>query len=256
MISYEIPLGVALLCVVLAAGDVRPTEIIAQQSDSAWNLIHLPLVALIFYICMLAEANRAPFDLAEAESELVGGWHTEYSSMKWALFFLGEYVNLFIGGALFAILFLGGWSLNPVPGLIPFDVPDSGGLLVILLQVVVVMAKAFLLVCLAMLVRWTIPRFRFDQLMKLAWEVLIPVSLVMLLMVSFMMFMGWGAYLWVASLVMTGVIVVVMPWLPRQADPNHKIELVGSRFSPVRDDDVRTSPSHPAALADSPLSQG
>ena len=118
MISYEIPMGLALLCVVLYAGDVRPSTIIEQQQESAWNIVHMPIVAVLFYICMLAEANRTPFDLAEAESELVGGWHTEYSSMKWALFFMGEYVNLFVGGAFFALLFLGGWSLNPVAGLI------------------------------------------------------------------------------------------------------------------------------------------
>src|SRR5690606_32607052 len=96
MISYEIPMGLALLCVILTAGSVQADAIVASQmgSGNQWYLLHQPLAAIIFYICMLAEANRAPFDLAEAEAELVGGWHTEYSSMKWAMFFLGEYVQI------------------------------------------------------------------------------------------------------------------------------------------------------------------
>ena len=107
MISYEIPMGLCLLCVILAAGTVRPYELIQQQIDGSWFLLQQPLTALLFYVCLLAEANRAPFDLSEAEQELVGGWHTEYSSMKWALFFMGEYVHVFVGSALFAILFMG-----------------------------------------------------------------------------------------------------------------------------------------------------
>ena len=150
MISYEIPMGLCLLCVILVASSVRPMEIIQQQLDGQWFLIHQPLVAIIFYICMLAETNRAPFDLAEAEQELVGGWHTEYSSMKWALFFMGEYINMFIGSAFFVLLFLGGWSLNPLFG---WDLPSSGGIGLVVLQFSVVMAKAVALVALTMLIR-------------------------------------------------------------------------------------------------------
>ena len=106
MISYEIPMGICLLCVVLAAGTLRMDEVIRQQTDHGWFLLHMPLPAIMFYICMLAEANRAPFDLAEAESELVGGWHTEYSSMKWASFFLAEYIHVFVGSAFFAVIFM------------------------------------------------------------------------------------------------------------------------------------------------------
>ena len=112
MISYEIPMGLALLCVVLTAGTLLPQEIVRQQLDGQWYLLQQPLAALLFYICMLAESGRAPFDLAEAEQELIGGWHTEYSSMKWALFFMGEYIHVVVGSAFFATLFLGGWSLN------------------------------------------------------------------------------------------------------------------------------------------------
>lgn len=187
-------------------------------------------MALLFYICMLAEANRAPFDLSEAEQELVGGWHTEYSSMKWALFFLAEYVHVFVGSAFFVVLFLGGWSLNPFGG--P-DLPAEGGFWLIHLQAGVVIGKAALLVLLTMLVRWTLPRFRFDQLMRLAWEGMIPVALVMLLMVSLFVYMGWQPWLWAGSIATIALIVLVHPLMPRQPNPNHKVPLIGSRFSPL-----------------------
>ena len=230
MISYEIPMGLALLCVILAMGTVSPMEIIGRQISGQWNIIQMPLVAILFYICMLAEANRAPFDLAEAEQELVGGWHTEYSSMKWALFFLAEYVHLFFGGAFFTMLFLGGWSLNPFGGA---DLPMGGGFGMIHIQLAVVFGKSALLVFLAMMIRWTLPRFRFDQLMRLAWEGLIPVSLVMLLMTSVMVYIGKPEFLWLGSIAAGVLIVLVHPIMPKQANPNHKVPMIGSRFSPL-----------------------
>ncbi len=229
MISYEIPMGLALLCVVLTAGTLLPHQIVGQQLEGQWFLLQQPLVAIIFYICLLAEAGRAPFDLAEAEQELIGGWHTEYSSMKWALFFMGEYIHLVIGSAFFVTLFLGGWSLNPVTG---WDLPQSGGIWLILLQFGIVLGKVFLLVFLTMMVRWTLPRFRFDQLMKLAWEGLIPLSLLLLLMTSVFVYLGWTPYLWAGSLGCIAMIWVVLPYMPGQASSNHKIGLIGSRFSP------------------------
>jgi NADH-quinone oxidoreductase subunit H len=233
MISYEIPMGLSLLCVILAAGTLLPMDIVQQQLDGQWNLIQLPLVAILFFICMLAEANRAPFDLAESEQELVGGWHTEYSSMKWALFFLGEYVHVFVGAAFFTMLFLGGWSLNPVTG---WDLPLEGGLLLILIQFSIVLGKVFLVVALGMLIRWTLPRFRFDQLMKLAWEGMIPLGLLLLLMTSFFVFMGWTGWLWVGSLASAALVWLVLPFLPQQANPNHRIGLHSSRFSPTEEE--------------------
>ena len=124
MVSYEIPAG-ALAALRDPHGGHDPSRsiLVQQQLEGQWYLVQQPLAAIIFYVCMLAEANRAPFDLAEAEAELVGGWHTEYSSMKWALFFLGEYIHLFVGSAFFAVLFLGGWSLNPLSG---WDLPVGG----------------------------------------------------------------------------------------------------------------------------------
>ena len=232
IISYEIPMGLALLCVILASGTLLPQTIVAQQLDGQWNLLQQPIAAILFYVCILAEANRAPFDLAEAEQELIGGWHTEYSSMRWALFFMGEYIHMIVGAAFFTTLFLGGWSLNPVTG---WDLPATGGLLMIALQFGVVMTKVFLLVFLAMLVRWTLPRFRFDQLMRLAWEGMIPTSLLLVLIVSVYMYFGWIPYLWTGSVVAIGLMSIARPLLPT-SNTNKRIELLGSRFSAPTED--------------------
>ncbi len=237
MISYEIPMGIALLTVVLMTGAVRGDEIIGQQLEGQWFLVHQPIAALLFYTCLLTEANRAPFDLAEAEQELVGGWHTEYSSMKWALFFLGEYTNLVFGSAFFVLLFMGGWSLNPFFG---WDLPAGGGILMILLQVAVVLGKVFILIFLTMMIRWTLPRFRFDQLMRLAWEAMIPTALIVLLATSFAVFMGWTSFMWLISLAIIIGLYLLYPFLPKQADPNHRVPLIGSRFSPLREGDAGT----------------
>jgi len=227
IISYEIPMGLALLCVVLAAGTLLPEKIVAQQLDGQWNIIHQPIVAILFYVCLLAESNRAPFDLAESEQELVGGWHTEYSSMRWALFFMGEYIHMFVGAAFFTTLFLGGWSLNPITG---WDLPASGGILLIALQFGIVLGKVVFLVFLAMMVRWTLPRFRFDQLMRLAWEGMIPTALLLVLIVSVFVFYGWTSYLWIGSIVAIIIMAIARPLLPTSAS-NKRIELLGSRFS-------------------------
>ncbi len=230
MISYEIPMGLSLLAIILVSGSIRPMVIIGGQLDGAWNLMQLPVAAIIFYTCMLAESNRAPFDMAECESELVGGYHTEYSSMRFALFFLAEYFHMITGAAFFTMLFLGGWSVNPFGG---WDLPVEGAWWMGLIQFGVVAFKMFLLVAFAMAIRWTLPRFRFDQLMRLAWEGMIPVSLLVMLMVSFFLFMGWNDYMWAGSLGCIGFIYVILPFMPQQSDPNHRTRLVGSRFSPV-----------------------
>jgi NADH-quinone oxidoreductase subunit H len=250
MISYEIPMGLSILAVVLFAGTIIPAEMVQNQlAGHSWYLLHQPLAAVLFYTCLLAENNRAPFDLAEAESELVGGYHTEYSSMKFAMFFLAEYSHMVVGSAFFVMLFLGGWSLNPLP--IGPDLPFEGGLLMILIQFGVILGKIFLVICLTMALRWTLPRFRFDQLMRLAWEGMIPAALFVVLVTSFIVFMGWQSWMWVASLGMIGVIWAVRPLMPRQADPNRRIPMIGSRFNPLRDEDVVTSPSHPIAVTES-----
>jgi NADH-quinone oxidoreductase subunit H len=232
MISYEIPMGLALLCIVLAAGTFSPYDIVEQQLAGQWNLVQQPLAAVIFYTCLLAEANRAPFDLAEAESELIGGYHTEYSSMKFALFFLGEYFHIITGSAFFVVLFLGGWSLNPFTG---FDLPSDATPLIALLQISVVMFKVFLMVSLTMAIRWTLPRFRFDQLMRLSWEGMIPVSLVLLLMVSFLVYFGKTDYIWAGSLAVATLVYLIKPIMGSHVEANQRIRMIGSRFSPLTD---------------------
>lgn len=237
MVSYEIPMGLALLTVILTAGSVQPMAIVESQigEGHTWYLLQQPIVAVLFFTCMLAEANRTPFDLAEAEAELVGGWHTEYSSMKWALFFMGEYAHITVGSAFFTMLFLGGWSLNPVGFAAPFDLPTTGGILLILLQMGVVLGKVFVLIFLTMMLRWTLPRFRFDQLMRLAWEGMIPTALVMLMMTSVFMYLGWTSYLWAGSIAAFLLIWFAIPLLPKSASPNRKLPMIGSRFSPLEE---------------------
>jgi NADH-quinone oxidoreductase subunit H len=233
MVSYEIPMGLALLCIILTAGTVRADLIVASQVESQWFILHQPLTALLFYTCLLAEANRSPFDLAEAESELVGGWHTEYSSMKWAMFFVGEYAHIFVGSAFFTVLFLGGWSINPFFGA---DLAPAGGFWLICLQFGVVLGKIMAMVLLTMVIRWTLPRFRFDQLMRLAWEGMIPAGLLLLLVTSLWVFLGWTAHMWLGSVAALVIILVLYPLLPKQANPNHRVPLIGSRFCPVEDE--------------------
>ena len=247
MISYEIPMGLAVLTLILTSGTVRPDEMIEQQLQGQWFVIHQPIAALLFYVCMLAETNRLPFDLAEAESELVGGFHTEYSSMKWVLFFLADYGHIIIGSAFFTVLFLGGWSINPLWGL---DLPMAGGIGMILLQFGIVMTKVFAMICLTMALRWTLPRFRYDQLMRLAWEGMIPTALLVLLVTSFVVFMGWLPMMWLASLITVFVIWLVRPLLPQQADPNRRLPLLGSRFSPKTHEALLSSPVEPRGVDD------
>ncbi len=251
MISYEIPMGLALLAVVLTVGSIEPNEIVHAQQSGPWNLLMQPLAAILFYTCMLAEANRAPFDLAEAESELVGGYHTEYSSMKFAMFFLGEYFHMITGAAFFTLLFLGGWSLNPF-GIGP-DVPASGPLPLILLQMAVFCGKVGLLVAFGMAIRWTLPRFRFDQLMRLAWEGMIPVSMLVVLMTSVFVFLGWSHLIWLGSLGCVAIVYVMQGFMPKKYNPNHRVPMIGSRFSPMRDEDVFTGPTNSIALSDASI---
>ncbi|MFM1803887.1 MAG: hypothetical protein RL136_766 [Planctomycetota bacterium] len=247
MISYEIPMGLALLCVVLAAGTFNPYTIVEQQLAGQWNLVQQPLAAVIFYTCLLAEANRAPFDLAEAESELIGGYHTEYSSMKFALFFLGEYFHIVTGSAFFAILFMGGWSLNPFTGA---DLPTSGGLALMLAQIAVVLGKVTLMVSLTMALRWTLPRFRFDQLMRLSWEGMIPISLLLLVMVSFFVYFGSTPYLWLGSIGVAVLVYLFKPIMGSHVEANQRIRMIGSRFSPLTDDAGTLSGRPSVALDD------
>lgn len=171
MISYELTLGLGLLSVVMLSGTLDLSGIVNSQIEHGWNILWAPLGFLLFLVSSFAETNRQPFDLPEAEPELVGGYHTEYSSMKWALFFLAEYANMIAASAVMTVLFLGGWH-------IPFiDTLGFSPTVVTLLGIGAFMLKIFAFIFVFMWVRWSIPRFRYDQLMNLGWKVLLPLGL-------------------------------------------------------------------------------
>lgn len=177
VISYEIPLGLSILGVVLMVGSLNLETIIDKQKHNEWFILYQPLAFLLFMTAVFAECNRLPFDLPEAEQELVGGYHTEYSSLKFGMFFLGEYTHMITTSFLMAILFFGGWTLAGLEDIAEHPV------LAALVRLAILTSKMGLFIFLFLLVRWTIPRFRFDQLMNLAWKVMIPLSLLNLIAV-------------------------------------------------------------------------
>ncbi|HYX81443.1 MAG TPA: NADH-quinone oxidoreductase subunit NuoH [Gemmatimonadales bacterium] len=174
MISYEIAMGMSAVAVLLLAGNVTLSQVIAQQQAAhAWFVVPLTLAFIIFFISALAETNRLPFDLPEAEGELIAGYHTEYSSMKFSMFYIAEYSNMVTASALMATLFFGGWD-------IPFTTWDSTGdptLLKTLATLGAFGLKTFAFLFTYIWIRWTLPRFRYDQLMALGWKVLLPLAL-------------------------------------------------------------------------------
>ena len=178
MISYEGAMGLAIVPVFMLAGSANLGDIIMWQSKVpfCWGIVQAPLSALIFFIATLAEANRTPFDLVEAEQELAGGYNVEYGGMKFAVFFMGEYTSVIVGSAMFTTLFLGGWSL-PLPWLCAPAAATCGGFLVGLIHIGVFLAKTVCVVFLIVWVRWMLPRFRFDQLMDFGWRKMIPLAL-------------------------------------------------------------------------------
>jgi NADH-quinone oxidoreductase subunit H len=179
MISYEISMGMSVIPVLLIVGSLNLSQIIGWQAQHGWMVLYAPVSFAIFLIASFAETNRLPFDLPEAETELVGGYHTEYSSMKFALFFLGEYSNMIASAGMMVTLFFGGWTL-PFWGL---DQP-AGSLGMGLLQIVVFLVKMLLFVLLFIWVRWIFPRFRYDQLMDLGWRRFIPLALLNILVTA------------------------------------------------------------------------
>jgi len=233
MLSYEIPMGICVLCILLLAGSARTMDIVVGQLDNVWWIVQQPLAAVLFFTCVLAETNRAPFDLPEAESELVGGYHTEYSSMKFALFFLGEYMHMITGAAFFTLLFLGGWHLPFMYTIFDGLGVAEDGVLAALLKFGVFFGKVILLLAVMMWVRWTLPRFRFDQLMRLAWRSMIPISLALLLMTGVFVFAGLRHWVWLGNVALFGATLVLAPFVPEGKPVNRRIPLRGSRFSPT-----------------------
>src|SRR5689334_9883627 len=173
VISYELAMGISLIALLMMTGSLSLKTIVEQQMASHWNILYQPLAFLIFFVCALAECNRTPFDLSEAESELNMGYHQEYSSMKLGFYLFAEYVNMFISGAVMSCLYFGGYD-------IPFVDESTWHIAPWLLSLIgfaVLMCKALFFVLVFMWIRWTIPRFRYDQLMNLGWKRLIPLAL-------------------------------------------------------------------------------
>ncbi|MBR9974353.1 MAG: NADH-quinone oxidoreductase subunit NuoH [Bacteroidetes bacterium] len=184
MISYELSMGLSVIGVIMVTGTLQLTDIVAHQSGWMWNMILQPVGFVTFVVAAFAETNRTPFDLPEAEPELVGGYHTEYSSFKFALFFLAEYANMITASAVIATLYLGGWQ---VPYLELLELPSA---IVVVLQILAFVVKVAFLLFVFQWVRWTVPRFRYDQLMDLGWKVMLPIAL--------------------ANVVVTGIVILLL----------------------------------------------
>ncbi|MEQ7802484.1 NADH-quinone oxidoreductase subunit NuoH [Pedobacter sp. ASV1-7] len=185
-ISYEIAMGLSIIALLLVTGSMSLKEIVDGQHGWRWNVLYQPLGFILFMVCSFAETNRAPFDLPECETELIGGYHTEYSSMKLGFYLFAEYINMFVSAAVMATLYFGGYNypgMDYMAGLLgPTWAPLFG--------VAVFFVKIFAFIFFFMWVRWTIPRFRYDQLMHLGWKVLIPLA--------------------IANVVITGVVIAII----------------------------------------------
>jgi len=219
MISYEIALGMSTVAVILLAGNVTLSQVIAQQQQALWFVIPLTLAFVIFFISALAETNRLPFDLPEAEGELIAGYHTEYSSMKFSMFYIAEYSNMVTASALMATLFFGGWD-------IPFTSWDSTGdpsVVKTLATLAVFGLKTFVFLFTYIWVRWTLPRFRYDQLMALGWKVLLPLALLYITLLAVAIWfvrirLGWDygpGMAWVLGGLNVVLLIVLAWWLDR-----------------------------------------
>jgi NADH-quinone oxidoreductase subunit H len=213
MISYEIAMGMTLVSVMLVTGNVTLSQVIAAQQRSLWFVLPLLLGFVMFVIASLAETNRLPFDLPETESELITGYHTEYSSMKFSMFFIAEYSNLMTASAMMATLFFGGWD-------IPFTNWDKTDPTVLktVVTMLVFAIKTMVFIFVFIWVRWTLPRFRFDQLMALGWKVLLPLAVVYLMIIAFATYalgllgIALGVTYAVVLFAINAVLAVVLFW--------------------------------------------
>ena len=251
MISYEIPLALSVLVVVLMYGTLDLAVIVDKQAHywvwliPAWNIFTQPLAFFLFLVCIHAEANRAPFDLAESEQELVGGFHTEYSSMRFALFFLAEYAGMITTSAVCVALFFGGWHFPGLEGNVAPSVTTSLGICI--LRTGVFFLKTLLIIFVFMWVRWSLPRFRFDQLMQLAWRGMIPVALALVLVTAIVIFAagrmseayrqvrridGFMAIaLLLANAILLALMTLISRALPAPRSTNQRMPVSESRFT-------------------------
>jgi NADH-quinone oxidoreductase subunit H len=172
MISYEIAMGLSIIALIMTTGTLSVGEIVQQQTTGYWNIVYQPLGFFIFMVCAFAECNRTPFDLPECEAELIGGYHTEYSSMKLGLYLFSEYINMFISSAVMSAFFFGGYDIPYIEYL------NLDHNLVTILGSAFFFFKIVMFIFLFMWVRWTLPRFRYDQLMNLGWKMMIPLAII------------------------------------------------------------------------------
>ncbi|WP_269227086.1 NADH-quinone oxidoreductase subunit NuoH [Flavobacterium eburneipallidum] len=186
MVSYEVAMGLSIVALLMMTGTLSLKEISAQQAGMNWNVFYQPLSFLIFLICAFAETNRTPFDLAECETELIGGYHTEYSSMKMGFYLFAEYANMFVSSTLLAVLFFGGYNY---PGM-SWVVENWGVNIGNTLGIIALFIKLCGFIFFYMWVRWTIPRFRYDQLMNLGWKILIPLSIANIIITGIVLLKG------------------------------------------------------------------
>lgn len=184
-ISYEVAMGLSIIALLLVTNSLSLREIVEQQHGWRWNVLYQPLGFIIFMVCSFAETNRAPFDLPECETELIGGYHTEYSSMKLGFYLFAEYINMFVSSAVMATLYFGGYNY---PGM-DWVATQVGPIAAPLIGTAVLFLKIFMFIFFFMWVRWTIPRFRYDQLMNLGWKGLIPLA--------------------IANIVITGIVIAI-----------------------------------------------
>jgi NADH-quinone oxidoreductase subunit H len=254
MISYEIPLGLSVLAIVVLHGTLDLNTIVDKQAHTwagfipAWNVFTQPIAFFMFLICIHAEANRAPFDMAEAEQELVGGYHTEYSAMRFALFFLAEYAGMITTSVVCVALFFGGWHFPGLGGNVQGADPSvTTSFTVCVLRSVVVFAKTLVIIFVFMWVRWSLPRFRFDQLMQLAWRALIPISLAAVLVTALVLYFvgaqndvykasrridGYlAATFLIANVILLALTMIASRLIPPAPNTNHRIKVPDSRFA-------------------------
>ena len=208
MISYEIAMGIAVIALIITSGGTLSLrEIVEQQDAGLANIVWQPLGFIIFFVCALAETNRAPFDLPECEAELVGGYHTEYSSMKFAMFFMGEYAAMVVGSALIVTLFLGGWSagfgLDSWISQLAIGDFQIGGFI----HLGVFLTKVVAFILFFILVRWTVPRFRYDQLMRLGWVIFFEAALINVFLAALVI--ASGSHKFTAPILVIGALLLI-----------------------------------------------